>query len=745
MVTRFIAFVSGLLVVAASLYGAYLVYSIYRAPARIAESSKTMRMTDSMRLSFKVALLSQRSAEAYLLAVQTGDSDLLQDAQNLAKASIGFVFNDFADKENLVEKAVPLLRQNLSLMQTAGLDPSPDVLETLRANTREVYKAAEQIEEDIWVTFQREFIEFQTNETRLRIQYQIMIVAAVVVSLILLAVFFRQRSLNRELRESDAGLRESERQLREAQSMARLGNWTVDMKTFAAHWSEEEYRLLGYEPGEVKPTAKTFIKVVHPEDRDSVYQEMQRSVKPGQEKTPFRVVHRVNTPEGTRYLEQHGQVELDEAEQPVRMVGTTTDITELRSHQLELEHYRDQLENLVEERTRDLEKEISDRRKVQEDLRKSETRLRQILDSSSAGISILRMNPIRRIYANQRFLEFFHADTPEHLDAYGFENTFVLAKDLETAGACVESGEGFQRFVMERRRVDDTTWWGLHDAIPIEFEDAPATIVWHYDITDQKLAEKELVQTEKLASLGGLVAGLAHEVNTPIGVGLTAATFMEEKVADIGTQVEQESLTRRGLDEFLDLAGQSSKIIVANLHRASDLVRSFKQVAVDQSSDELRTFKLVDYLDEVMLSLLPQTKKTPHTIAVAGDRDIVMTSFPGALSQIITNLVMNSLTHAFDDGESGEIRIVSSLSGQSAHIHYSDTGKGVAPDVLNRIFDPFYTTRRGSGGSGLGMHIVYNLATRKLGGTVVCESTPGQGISVHLTVPLSQAQPQDSK
>jgi len=744
LVSRPATLVSGLIILAAIVSGAYLYRAFEEAPARLAEASATMRMTDSMRLTMKVALLSQRGHQAYLLAAHGNDPNQLIQAQNLTKASLGFIFSDYIDKAVLVERVAPLIRDNLALMTIGGIDPSDDVLRTLSANARDINRLCEQIEKDIWVGFQADFVEFQASETRLFLQYQFMIAAAVAVSFILFAVFMRQRTLNRELVQTEAGLRESEQMLREAQSLARLGNWNVDLKSGLARWSDEEYRLLGYEPGSVEPSVQAYLAAVHPDDRDAVNREMQRAIQPG-ETGPYRIEHRVVTPTGDRYVEQQGQVEFSDDNEPLRIVGTTADITELRSQQLELERYRDQLENLVEERTRDLAKEVSDRRQFQEELHKSETRLRQILDSSSAGISILRMNPLRRIYANQRFLDFFHADSAEQLDDFGFENTFVVPRDLAIAGAEVERGEGFRRTVMERRRVDDTTWWGLHDAIPIEFEDAPATIVWHYDITDQKLAEKELVQTEKLASLGGLVAGLAHEVNTPIGVGLTAATFMEEKVSDISKQVAEESLTRRGLDDFLDLAGQSSRIIVSNLHRASDLVRSFKQVAVDQSSDELRTFKLVDYLEEILLSLLPQTKKTPHTISVSGDRDIVLTSFPGALSQIITNLVLNSLIHAFEEGETGEIRIESTLSGQNAHIRYSDNGKGVSAEVLNRIFDPFYTTRRGSGGSGLGMHIVYNLATRKLGGSVVCESVPEEGISVHITVPLSAVKSQDDQ
>ncbi len=742
MVSRSAAILSGILLVAVLLSGLYLYQAFDQAPARVEQSSATMRMTDSMRLTLKVALLSQRGHQSYLLAVQQQDTNQLIQAQNLTKASLGFVFSDYIDKAELVERISPLIRDNIALMTIGGIAPSDEVLRTINTNAQEINRLCEQIERGIWITFQSEFIEFETNETRLLLQYQLMIVTAVVASFVLFAVFIRQRTLNQELQRTDAGLRESEQLLREAQSLARLGNWDLDLQNGSARWSDEEYRLLGYQPGEVEPSEEAFMAAVHPEDRKSVADEMQRSIDPD-ETAPYRILHRVATAGGDRYLEQRGQVEFSPDRKPLRMFGTTTDVTERRNRQLELEHYRDHLESLVEERTRDLAKEVSDRRHIQEELRKSETRLRQILDSSSAGISILRMNPIRRIYANQRFLEFFHASSSAQLDEFGFENTFVVPRDLEIAGACVERGDGFQRFIMERRRVDDSTWWGLHDAIPIEFEDAPATIVWHYDITDQKLAEKELVQTEKLASLGGLVAGLAHEVNTPIGVGLTAATFLEEKVADVSSQVTQESLTRRGLDAFLDQAGQSSRIIVGNLHRASDLVRSFKQVAVDQSSDELRTFKLVDYVEETLLSLLPQTKKTPHEIVVTGNRDIVLTSFPGALSQIVTNLVMNSLTHAFDDGETGEIRIDSSLTGQSAHIHYSDNGKGVSPDVLNRIFDPFFTTKRGSGGSGLGMHIVYNLVTRKLGGTVVCDSVPEEGISVHITVPLKAAPSQD--
>ncbi|MBN9668954.1 ATP-binding protein [Roseibium aggregatum] len=744
MVTRTAALVSGLLAPIAVLTGVYLYRAAERPPAHTTEATTTMRMADSMRLTMKVPLLTMRGYQAYLLAIKDQDASRFQTALNFTKASLGFIFSNYIDKEQLVEQVAPLIRQNIAVMERAGLDPAEGDLRLLTANNREIYRFTEQIEKDIWITFQSGFVEFQTSETKLLFQYQIMILSAFVASLVLLAVFVRQRTLNRELIKTEAGLRESEQLLREAQSMAGIGNWDVDLKTRQVRWSEEYFRLLGYETGEVEPSREAYLAALPSEDRQATLEEVERLLTP-RASGLSHFVHRVMTPDGERYLEQRGQVAFGEDNTPLRMFGTATDITERRRNQLELERYRDHLEEIVKERTHDLEKEIRDRRKIQEELYRSETRLKQILDSSTAGISILRMNPVKRIYANQCFLEFFRADSVEQLDAYGFKNTFASEEDHDKATRSVDGGTGFSRFVMERRRMDGGTWWGLHDAIPIEYEGAPAVIVWHYDITDQKLAEKELVQTEKLASLGSLVAGLAHEVNTPIGVGLTAATFLEEKIEEVSRQVTEERLTRSGLDDFLKQSNQSSRIIVSNLHRASDLVRSFKQVAVDQSSDERRTFKLVDYIEEIVLSLQPQTRKTPHAISVTGDRDIVMASFPGALSQIITNLVMNSLTHAFNDGETGEIRITARHSGPNAHIHYSDNGKGVTPEVLNRIFDPFFTTMRGSGGSGLGMHIVYNLATRKLGGTVVCDSAPGHGISVHLTVPLTAATGQGSQ
>jgi NO-binding membrane sensor protein with MHYT domain/nitrogen-specific signal transduction histidine kinase len=248
--------------------------------------------------------------------------------------------------------------------------------------------------------------------------------------------------------------------------------------------------------------------------------------------------------------------------------------------------------------------------------------------------------------------------------------------------------------------------------------------------------QKTLVETEKMASLGGLVAGVAHEINTPIGVSVTASSHLNDEVCKLTTLVSSGELKKQTLLNFLVTAQETTRIISANLARSADLVLGFKQVAVDQSNEERRTFKLLPYIEEVLTSLQPKLRVTPHAVVVEGERDIELNSYPGAVAQIITNLIMNSLIHAYDDDDSpGKITITVGHRDDNVHLRYSDDGKGVTPDVQQKIFDPFFTTRRGDGGSGLGMHILYNLITQKLSGTVTCESTPGQGVTFDITIP----------
>lgn len=253
-----------------------------------------------------------------------------------------------------------------------------------------------------------------------------------------------------------------------------------------------------------------------------------------------------------------------------------------------------------------------------------------------------------------------------------------------------------------------------------------------------KKTQAQLVQSEKMAALGGLVAGVAHEVNTPIGIAVTAASHLEDKTQEFVAKVESQKLKRSDLDSYAKTASDSSNLILKNLSGAVKIVQGFKQVAVDQTSGERREFKLKAYIEDVLLSLKPKLKHTKHVVTVTCPEDLTLKSFPGAFSQIISNLVMNSLIHGFEEVEAGEITFDAVEENGSIILTYRDNGKGMDEKTLKKIFDPFFTTKRSRGGSGLGMHIVHNLVTQTLGGTILCESQPGNGMMINMKVPMTE-------
>ncbi len=252
----------------------------------------------------------------------------------------------------------------------------------------------------------------------------------------------------------------------------------------------------------------------------------------------------------------------------------------------------------------------------------------------------------------------------------------------------------------------------------------------------QELTEtqNQLVQAEKMAALGNLVAGVAHEINTPLGIGITAASHLEDKVKALNTAYLDEKLTEEDLREFLSAASESARILVANLNRASDQVRSFKRVAVDQSTSERRRFRLKDYLEEVLLSLSPLLKKGRHRVTLHCPEELEVFGDPGDYSQIVTNLVMNSVVHGFEGRQNGAIRVEVRQSGDGLLLVHQDDGKGIGPELLPKIFDPFFTTGRGRGSTGLGLHILHNIVSGRLGGQVRCDSAPGRGTRFEIRV-----------
>ena len=258
-------------------------------------------------------------------------------------------------------------------------------------------------------------------------------------------------------------------------------------------------------------------------------------------------------------------------------------------------------------------------------------------------------------------------------------------------------------------------------------------------LADLKSTQNQLVESEKMAALGGLVAGVAHEINTPIGIGIAAASLLAEKVTKFCEIYSNGQIKRSELEKFLDITMQSSNMILANLTRAADLIHSFKEVAVDQSSELKRTFPVKKYLEEILTSLTAKLRTTKHKVEVNCDENIVLDSYPGVFYQIVTNLVLNSLIHAYEPKDEGVLTFDFQLDGELLVFEYADNGKGITPENLSKIFEPFFTTKRGQGGTGLGLHIIYNLVNQKLQGTIKCQSQLGQGTKFLIKFPAKIA------
>lgn len=255
-----------------------------------------------------------------------------------------------------------------------------------------------------------------------------------------------------------------------------------------------------------------------------------------------------------------------------------------------------------------------------------------------------------------------------------------------------------------------------------------------------KRTHAQMVQSEKLAALGSLVAGLAHEINTPIGIAFTSATHLGDETRNLEKRYQGEEMRRSDLEHYLQVALESSGLIEGNLNRATRLIRSFKQVTVDQASGERRVFNLGAYLEEVVQSLGPRLRKSRVTIRIEAPNNITIENYPGAISQIITNLVINTLTHAYAPEEEGIIVLNASLVEGKIILNYKDEGRGIPQENLSHIFEPFFTTIRGKGGSGLGLHIVHTLVTQTLNGKIHCNSVVGVGTEFNMEFP-AEGQP----
>jgi signal transduction histidine kinase len=256
-------------------------------------------------------------------------------------------------------------------------------------------------------------------------------------------------------------------------------------------------------------------------------------------------------------------------------------------------------------------------------------------------------------------------------------------------------------------------------------------------LADLRDTQKSLIEAEKLAALGGLVAGVAHEVNNPVGISLTVASSLARRSDAFSAELAEGQIRRSRLDEFVSGTREAAKQLVANLERAGELIQAFKQVAVDRSHESRRQFDLRESTDQIISSLRPGLRRAQIELRIDIPEGIVLDSYPGAYGQVLTNLVLNAAAHGFADRTGGVIRVEGRRAGPlQAEIVFADDGIGMSEEVQRRAFEPFFTTRRNQGGTGLGLHIVYNIVTRRLGGRITLNSAPNRGTTFRLTLAL---------
>jgi len=405
-------------------------------------------------------------------------------------------------------------------------------------------------------------------------------------------------------------------------------------------------------------------------------------------------------------------------------------------------------------------RDITDQKRAEDAIAEGRRLLQQVIDTVPAVINV-KDNQLRYVLMNRYMSGIFGIEpedaigrtTTELMSRYGAQKTDEFDKRVLEGGMqlgfyedeYVDSKGQMRQWLVNKLPLLDTD--GKVDKIVSvaldigerkrsELEMRKARDAAETALRNLRDTQASLIEAEKLAALGRLVAGVAHEVNNPVGISLTVASALDRKTANFAAEVERGDLRRSSLNEFLGTSRDASAQLVANLNRAAELIQSFKQVAADRNYSDQRTFDLADLTEQVVLSLRPGLRKRNLMLNVECQPNLVMTSYPGPYGQVLTNLFLNAVAHAFPDGRSGVVDIKVRESGKdNVEIIFSDNGCGMSLDVRRRAFDPFFTTRRDQGGTGLGLHIVYSIVTNRLGGRLDLDSEPGGGTRIQIILP----------
>ena len=388
--------------------------------------------------------------------------------------------------------------------------------------------------------------------------------------------------------------------------------------------------------------------------------------------------------------------------------------------------------------------------------------LQLIYDTAPIGLACLSPD-CRYLQINERLTEICGISVENHLGRSVRDCVPALADAVETiVRSIMESGEPVNGVEVAGQRADqpeERFWLTYWHPLRAPSGEIVAVNVAAEEITDRKRAERELarardaaeaalqnlretqaslIEAEKFAALGRMVAGIAHEVNNPVGSGLTVASTLQRKSELFAAELARGDLRRSSLSDFVAAVGDASAQLIANLNRAADLVRSFKQVAADRKHFDRRVFDLGELTEQAMLGLGPELRRQGLTLNVECEPDLLMDSYPGPYGLLLTNLTLNSIAHAFPDGRRGMVDIKARAAGNDCvEVVFSDNGCGMDAEIRRRAFDPFFTTHRHKGATGLGLHTVYSMAVDWLGGRINLDSEVGSGTRIELILPRS--------
>ncbi|MBL0148507.1 MAG: PAS domain S-box protein [Ideonella sp.] len=536
-------------------------------------------------------------------------------------------------------------------------------------------------------------------------------------------------------RQAQDALRVSEQRLQQATRAANIGIFDHDHMTDTIYWSSEQRQHYGFSPDE-RVTLAAFLACLHPDDLDRIATAVQRAHDPSGDGL-FDVEHRIIRRDGamrdltTRSMTMF--VGVGEQRHKVRTVGAVLDVTERKAAQQAL-------------RLRD-----------------------EALQNSLNAIAMSDMQG-RLTYVNDAFLQLWglaHADEALGRPAEAFwqdpSQAHKIIERLATGSSNVRDElVGLRR---DGSTVDVALWASLaagpngeplglissflditeRKRAEAELQQLNATLEARVQartselesaLTGLRQAQGELVRTETMASLGSLVAGVAHELNTPIGNAVMVASTLSGRQREFEASMAT-GLRRSALEGFLNTTREVSDVLERNLQRAAELIGSFKQLAVDQSSYQRREFEVSEVVQEIALALSPTLRRSRVQLIDDTPVGLRMDSYPGPLGQVFVNLVNNAVVHAFEGRPPGTVRIAAErVASDRVRLVIGDNGNGIGREHLKQIFDPFFTTKLGQGGSGMGLHIVYTLVTGLLGGRIDVASQPGQGTEFHIELPL---------